>query len=123
MALNRDYAILVEDMLKPIGAVTVRSMFGGGGVYLDGVMFGLIADDVLFFKTDEKGQKVFEDEGMMPFTYEGRGKAVTMPYWQAPDRLFDDQDEMIEFARRAVDVARGGNARKPARKKTPGKAK
>ena len=123
MALNRDYAVMIEDMLKPLGAVSVRAMFGGGGVYLDGVMFALIADDVLFFKADEQGRKAFEEEGMAPFTYEGKGKAVTMSYWQAPDRLFDDQDEMIEFARRAIDVARGGKTRKPARKKTSGKAR
>ena len=114
MALSREYAAHIEDLLSPLGPVSVRSMFGGG-VYLDSIMFGLIADEVLYFKADAATKSAYEAEGMGPFVYDGKGKPMAMPYWQVPDRLFDEHDELISFARLAHDVARRAKKAKPRR--------
>jgi len=73
-------------------------MFGGLGVFRDGVMFGLVADDTLYFRVDDKNHTRFEAEGCEAFVYNGKTKQTAMPYWRAPERLFDDSDEFIEWA-------------------------
>lgn len=106
MALNLEYADYVEDLLADLGGVRVRPMFGGGGVFCDGLMFALISDDTLYFKADEQTAPAFAAEGSEPFTYDGKSRTVTLSYWSAPDRLGDDQEEMLEWAREALDAAR-----------------
>ncbi len=95
----------VKECLAGVGAVTVRRMFGGAGVYADDVMFALVADDRLYFKADDRTRGMFEAEGLEPFVYEGKGKPVRMSYWQIPDRLFDDPEEMTDWARAALAAA------------------
>lgn len=119
MAISREYATYVEELLSPLGAVSVCSMFGGSGVYLDGVMFGLIADEVLYFKADDTSKAAFADEGMEAFVYDGKGKSMTMPYWQVPERLFDEPDELISSARIALEVARKSKKAKRAGPRKP----
>ena len=74
----------LKDALHGLGPVSVRRMFGGAGVYADGVMFGLIADDTLYLKADDATKRAFEAEGLDPFAYEGRGKVIAMSYWRIP---------------------------------------
>jgi len=105
MAASPEFREFVIEQLSALGPVRIRAMFGGAGVFLHDVMFGLIADDVLYFKADDTTASRFEAEGMAAFTYDGRGKSIVMPYWIVPDRLFDDADEMTEWARQAYDVA------------------
>lgn len=112
----------LQDALQALGPVSVRRMFGGAGVFADGVMFALVSDDMLFFKADEKTRTAHEAEGLGPFVYRAKGKTVALGYWRAPERLLDDPDEMVEWARRALAVARRGAAVKP-RRKTKGSAK
>ena len=95
----------LEEQLAPIGGVTIRSMFGGLGVFRDGVMFGLVADDTLYFRVDDGNQSDFESEGSEPFTYVGKGKPMTMSYWRAPERLLDDPDEFASWAEKAIAAA------------------
>lgn len=105
------------ELLAPLGPVQVRRMFGGSGIFLDGLMFGLVADDVLYLKADAETIADFEAEGLEPFRY-GRsdGRVTVMSYWQAPERLLDEADEMVIWARKAVSVARRAAAKtKPAR--------
>jgi DNA transformation protein len=97
-------------------------MFSGAGIYCDGVIFALLLRDVLHFKVDDSNRGAYEAEGLDPFTYQSRGKAVRMEaYRRVPERLFDDPDEMLEWARTAL--AAGGRAaskQKPkARKQKP----
>lgn len=111
----------VQEQLQPLGAVSIRRMFGGAGVFLDGVMFALIIDDVLFFKTDDGNRCDFEAEGLGPFTYEKKtGQATVMSYWRAPDRLLDDDEELRQWAGKAIAVAR--RAQVKSGKKRPAKA-
>lgn len=106
MSVSKQYKVFLEELFAGFGPVTIRNMFGGGGVYHDGVMFGLIADDTLFLKVDETTQADFEAEGMKPFTYTGKGKPVSMSYWELPEALYDDPDSFVGWARKAFEVAR-----------------
>lgn len=78
MAVNREFRNFVEELLAGFGPVQIKPMFGGAGVYADGINFGLIAEDALYFKVDAGNRAVFEAEGMSPFVYQGRGKPITM---------------------------------------------
>lgn len=76
-------------------------MFGGAGVYRDGVMFGLVSGDQLFLKCDDTTSSRFRDAGCAPFTYEKNGNPVEMSYWSIPDEALDDG----ELLKRWVDLA------------------
>lgn len=81
-------------------------MFGGAGIYADGVMFALLAAGEIYLKADAATQSAFEAEGMTPFAYEtGRSKRAVMSYWRLPARLYDDPDELARWARDALAVA------------------
>lgn len=112
MAASEGFLDLLKDNLGGLGPVSFRRMFGGAGVYADGVMFALVADDTLYLKADEETKTAFEHEGLAPFSYTGRGRTIALSYWRAPERLLDDPDEMTEWAQIALAVARRAAARK-----------
>ncbi len=117
MARDRELEAMLTEMLAPIGPVIVKAMFGGSGLFLDGLMFGLIADGVLFLKSDPQTHRQFEAEGCAPFTYARKdGRTTVMSYWQAPERLLDEPDEMVHWARSAFSVAVRAAAAKPTRR-------
>ncbi len=118
MSASSGFIELLKDVLGGLGPVTVKRMFGGAGAYADGVMFGLIEGDTLYLKSDDTTRAAFEEEGQTPFVFDGATGPVAMSYWRVPDRLYDDPDEMAEWARRALGVARAAAARKPKREKT-----
>jgi DNA transformation protein len=121
MAGNEEH---LQDLFAPLGGVSMRRMFGGVGIFKGGLMFALVAGDVLFMKADEATRARFAAEGCGPFTYEGRA-TVTMPYWEVPLRLFDEPDEFAEWAATAFEVAlRTRKVAKPrmAAKAAPGKS-
>lgn len=97
----------VHEVFAGFGPVAVRRMFGGAGVYADGVMFAIVVDGEIFLKADETTSPAFVAEGMTPFAYEtGKGKRAVMSYWRMPARLYDDTDELAAWAREALAVAR-----------------
>ena len=102
-----------QDLFSAFGRVTVRRMFGGAGIYAEGVMFALIADGVIYLKTDEENAPAFEREALPPFTYATKnGRRGVMSYRRMPDRLYDDPDELVAWTRAAVAAARRTGARK-----------
>ena len=120
MAVSKDYLEFIREQLSALGHITTRKMFGAAGVYIDGDIVALVADDVLFLKADATTQPSFTSEGCGPFTYMTKDGAHTLnTYWRAPDRLFDDIDAMHQFARTALAVSR----RAPAKKHKPSKRK
>ncbi len=123
MAVSAGFAEMLQDVLAPLGRIAVRNMFGGAGVYCDGVIFGLVVDgETLFLKGDDATKAAFEAEGCGPFVYDGKGKPMTMSYWRMPERLLDEPDEMVEWARTALKVARRSAAeKKPVKGKTMAK--
>ena len=122
MAVSAEYKEFVSEQLEPLGPVRIRNMFGGAGVYLDDLMFGLIAGETLFFKVDDRNRADYEAEEMGPFVYEPpSGKSVAMSYYELPERLYDDADELVQWARKALDAALAAKVAKPAPKKRPPK--
>jgi len=108
----------IRDLFASFRPVTVRRMFGGAGIFADGVMFGLVADDVLYLKADDGNADDFDRESLPPFQYQAKnGKRVVMSYRKMPDRLYDDPDELALWAARSLSVAqrkaspKQGNAR------------
>lgn len=93
-------------------------MFGGGGVFYKDVMFGLISDETLFFKVDDEIRLGFEEEGSRPFVFGSKNKPSQMSYWTLPERLYDDADELMLWARRSIEVALKAKAKSPKKKKT-----
>jgi len=86
---------LVE-LFEPVGGVGFRKMFGGIGIFRDGLMFALVADDTLYLKADDNTAIDFKAEGSGPFVYDGKDRPVVMQYWRLPERLYDDPDEFRE---------------------------
>jgi DNA transformation protein and related proteins len=107
----------ILELFSEFGRVSVRRMFGGAGIYHDGLMIGLISDGDIYLKADEQTVPDFEREGLGPFTY-GTHKRVMTSYWRMPERLLDDTDELARWARNALGAARRFAARKPARGST-----
>lgn len=110
---------LLKEVLAPLGAVTVRRMFGGAIVYIDGVAIALIDDDAVYLKADDTTKAMFEAEGQGPFVYEGQTRPVTMSYWRVPERLYDEPDEMAEWARAALQAARRAAVKKTKSRPVP----
>ncbi len=102
----------ISELFAAFGRVDVRTMFGGAGIYADGVMFGLV------LKTDAHTAARFEREGCGPFTYDTkRGERVLKSYWRMPDRLYDEPEELADWANIALEAARRSAVRaaKPRR--------
>lgn len=115
MTASADFIAHITDLMAGLGPVSAKRMFGGAGIYADGLMFGLVIGDVLYLKADADTKRAFEAEGLGPFVYDGKSKPIAVNYWRVPDRLYDEPDEMCAWARIALDVARrGGAKRKPA---------
>ena len=96
----------LAELFEPLGGVTIKRMFGGFGVFKGGLMFALLSSgDVFYFKADEKTAPAFAAEGCEQWMPEMRGRVMAMPYWRAPERLFDEPDDFAEWARIAYDVA------------------
>lgn len=101
----------LKQVFASFGAIHSRRMFGGYGLFHDGLMFGLVADDVLYLKADDQSVAMFEQRGLAPFRYEKRSGVVALSYHMAPDEIFDDPDAAREWAVRAFEAALRG--RKP----------
>ncbi len=98
---------VVQDLMQGIRGVTSRAMFGGWALYRDGVTFGIIADDQLFFKVDEKNRAEYEKRGSGPFVYESRGKQVTMrSYWELPVDIMEDREELERWVEASCRAAK-----------------
>lgn len=100
------FADNLRDVFAPFGAVSVRRMFGGHGVFYEGLMIALVADDVLYVKVDEASVGAFVERGLAPFVYEARGRSVRMSYYEAPEGMLDDQGEASVWAERAFEAAK-----------------
>jgi DNA transformation protein len=116
MRVSDGFLALLQDQLSDLGTVTARRMFSGAGVYIDGVIFALVIDDVLYLKTDEESRAAFEAEGLEPFSFVKQGRRISTSYWRAPELLLDDRAELQRWAARALQAAkksRSRSARKP----------
>jgi DNA transformation protein len=113
MPVSAAYKSFIQDLLADFGPVSIRRMFSGAGVYTDGVMFAILADVTLYLKADEVSARDFAAEGKGPFTYRPKGRGpVALSYWEVPERLLDDPEELVTWARRAHAIALAAKAEK-----------
>jgi DNA transformation protein and related proteins len=111
----------IQDLFREFGPVQVRRMFGGAGLYAGGVMFALVSDELIYLKTDAASLPAFERERCAPFEYDTKaGKRALTTYWRLPERLYDDPDELAQWARAALAAAR---AQESTPKRSRGKLK
>jgi DNA transformation protein len=101
------FAGFLREELAPLGRVTVRRMFGKTGVFCDGLMFAMVTDDLLYFRVDDLNREALQEAGRLPpLNYEKGGRTIDLSFWRAPERLFDDPDELVAWARSALAAAR-----------------
>jgi DNA transformation protein len=104
----------ISELFSAFGPVSVRRMFGGVGVYADGVMFAIGHGGIVYLKADEHSAAAFDREGAGPFVYMAKGgRQTVMSYRRLPDRLYDDPEELAVWAREAVSVAHRAALQKP----------
>ena len=109
--MDRDFLI---DLFSDFGPVAIRRMFSGYGISADGTNFALALRGGLYLRADEQTIPRFEAEGSQPFSYQTRAKTVVVnSYWQLPERLYDDPEEMTGWARAALSAAQRAALRKP----------
>jgi DNA transformation protein and related proteins len=89
----------IIELFAAFGRVSVRRMFGGFGIYAEGVMFALASRGVIYLKADDDTAAAFRAEGAGPFTYDTKhGRHASLSYWRLPDRLYDDPDELAAWS-------------------------
>ena len=115
MAADPALIAWVAEALEPMGHVSSRRMMGGATLYLDGTVFAIIAFDQLWFKADAESDAIWDAEGCDRFTYEAKGKTMSMNYRRAPDVVHDDADAMREWAGLAVQAGRRAPAKRRSR--------
>jgi DNA transformation protein len=110
---DNSFKEFVLDQLSALPDVRARAMFGAQGLYSGETFFGILDEGRLFFKTDAQSQADYTARGMGPFTYESRGKVMTMAYHEVPTDVLEDAPELTTWAQRAMTIAAG--IRKPAK--------
>ena len=107
MAASASFAEFVTEQLAPLGRVTMRRMFGKTGVFCDGFMFGMVTDNTLYLRVDDLNRTEFQEAAAFPpLNYEKNGTTIDLSFWRAPERLFDEPEEFVIWARAALAAAR-----------------
>jgi DNA transformation protein and related proteins len=107
-AAARAFKTAVVSHLNQVAPVTARAMFGGYGLYCEGIMFALIAHETLYFKVDASNLERFTEAGMGPFVYDRNGQPVAMSYYQLPPAVYEDLDLLHSWVEAAIAAARRG---------------
>ena len=100
-----EYVEYLKEVFEQFGPITVRKMFGGYGVYHQGLMFALVADDIFYLKADDENSGYFRKAGLSQFEYNKSGKLVKMSYYQAPDEIMEDRELASIWAKRSYESA------------------
>ena len=107
MVASDSFAEFWQEQLAPLGRVTMRRMFGKTGVFCDGLMLGMVTDNTLYFRVDDHNRAAFKEAESFPaLNYEKKGCTIDLSFWRAPERLFDEPDELVTWARAALAAAR-----------------
>ncbi|HET9576679.1 MAG TPA: TfoX/Sxy family protein [Usitatibacter sp.] len=114
-ALGDDFVRHVVDSLRDLGPVDVKRMFGGWGLYHQGVFFALVMGGTLYLKTDERNRPHFDRKGLAAFTFEKGGETIVTAYRAAPGEALEDRAVMARWARGAYEAALRKGAKRPAR--------
>jgi DNA transformation protein and related proteins len=118
LSVSASFKDFLIEQMAGFGPVAIRAMFGGAGVYHNGLMFALVDNETLYLKVDDSTRQAFAAENLPPFTYQAKGgKKMVMAYHRAPERCLDDADEMAKWCHAAY----GAALRAAASKKKPRK--
>jgi DNA transformation protein and related proteins len=124
MVASDSFGEFLREQLAPLGRVTMRRMFGKTGVFCDGLMFGMVTKDTLYFRVDDHNRAAFKEaESFPPLSYEKKGCTIDLSFWRAPERLLDEPDKLVAWAREALAAASRVAAKRertaPERKSKP----
>jgi DNA transformation protein len=106
MVASDSFAEFLREQFTPLGRISFRRMFGKTGVFCDGVMLGMVADNTLYLRVDDGNKATFKEaKAFPPLNYSKKGFSIDLGFWRAPDRLFDEPDELRIWARAALAAA------------------
>lgn len=108
MKKQSQFVEFLHEAFEEFGPVEARRMFGGYGIYHDGLMLGLVENDTLYLKADNSSKKYFKSKNLSQFQYKRKDKMVKMSYYRAPEEIFDNQSEATVWAKRAYEAASRG---------------
>ena len=114
MSVSKEYADFIYERLEPLGHIVMRRMFGAMGIYCGQLFFAIVSDNVLYLKVDEENIGDFQEAGMEPFRPYG-DDGPPMKYYEVPANVIENDDLLLHWAGKAVNVAR----RAPIKKKPP----
>lgn len=119
MKHNEFVEYIIGDQLVEIPGMTARPMFGGFGIYREGTIVGIVVDDELYLKVDDRNRARYEAMGSTPFTYEKKtGKATSLSYWRVPSEVVEDRTELSVLVDFAYEINLENEVKKKAKKKT-----
>jgi DNA transformation protein and related proteins len=118
--MSDEFIEYVMELFGPFGTVGARRMFGGHGVYLDGLMFAIVSEDALYLKADEMNRVEFEQAGCEIFGYARKGKRATLGFFRAPEDAMESPELMLPWARTAYAAALRTNAKKQVAEQAAG---
>jgi DNA transformation protein len=120
MVASDAFAEFLREQLAPLGPIALRRMFGKTGVFCDGVMLGMVTDNTLYFRVDEQNRAAFKEaEPFPPLNYRKQGSTIDLAFWRVPERLFDEPEEFVTWAREALAAAHRVAAKRPAPRQKP----
>jgi DNA transformation protein len=122
MVASDAFAEFLREHLAPLGHVTLRRMFGKSGVFCDGVMLGMVTENTLYLRVDELNRETFREAASYPpLNYSKKGSTIDLAFWRVPERLFDEPDEFVAWAREALAAAHRVAAKRerPAPRRKP----
>ena len=106
MVASDSFADFLREQLGPLGPITMRRMFGKTGVFCDEFMLGMVKDNTLYFRVDDDNREAFKEAASFPpLSYDKKGGTIDLSFWRAPERLFDEPDELVAWARAALAAA------------------
>jgi DNA transformation protein len=107
MTASDSFGEFLREQLAPLGQIAMRRMFGKTGVFCEGVMLGMVMEDTLYLRVDDHNRATFKEaESFPPLSYEKKGSTIDLSFWRAPERLLDEPDELVTWAREALAARR-----------------
>src|SRR5262245_1881625 len=107
MVASDSFAEFLREAFATLGRVSMRHMFGKTGVFCDGLMLGMVRDDTLYLRVDDNNRATFgEAQSFPPLNYDKKGRTIDLSFWRAPERLFDEPNEFLTWARAALAAGR-----------------
>ena len=121
MARQNEFLNYLLELLAPFGQVTARKLFGGYGIYKEGLIFGIVIEDAFYLKVDDENRRDFTDRRLAPFVYESKskGRLVSVGYFLCPEEALESPALMIDWARSGYAAALRAMAKKASKKAPP----